>query len=169
MDSFVTNERSYKGLDGFASCNTSQVVSNVCDANLGNFNPNPIALPKVGDHLLSFNLEAALSNLGGDQDLLFTLATMFAEDVPAEVQDIVTAYLNKNWSDVQLHAHTLKGLCATFSAEPLRGMAHELELGAKHRESTTKLGGLVAEIQSLMQSTIYELQATTEAFKAKYA
>lgn len=120
------------------------------------------------DHQLTFDLNAALVNLGGDQDLLQTLAVMFAEDVPSEVREIECALSAQSWNELQLHAHTLKGLCATFSAEPLRGIAHELELGAKHRESVGRLGKLVADIKSLEQATVEELQSQAQSFVSNH-
>lgn len=110
------------------------------------------------DEQLTFDFASALTNLGGDRDLFRVLADMFAEDVPQEIAEISDSLAAQDWERLQLHAHTLKGLCSTFSAEPMRKIAQQLEAGAKAVRAHSELQQLVAELRALEQETVTKLQ-----------
>lgn len=112
----------------------------------------------------TFDFDAALYNLGGDQDLLQLLVNMVAEDIPTEIGELQAKVAEEKTSEVQLHAHALKGLCATFSAEPLRSLAHELEMAAKVGKPIPDLRKIVNQIQYLEQSTVQELRRVASEF-----
>lgn len=112
----------------------------------------------------TFDFDAALFNLGGDRDLLQLLVNMVAEDIPSEISEIQSKIAEQQVGEVQLHAHALKGLCATFSAEPLRSLAHELEMGAKATRPIAELTKIVNQIQYLEQSTVQQLRRVASEF-----
>ena len=112
----------------------------------------------------TFDFQAALYNLGGDQDLLQLLVNMVAEDIPTEIAELQAKVAEEQTCEVQLHAHALKGLCATFSAEPLRSLAHELEMAAKIGKPIPDLRKIINQIQYLEQSTVQELRRVASEF-----
>jgi HPt (histidine-containing phosphotransfer) domain-containing protein len=112
----------------------------------------------------TFDFDAALFNLGGDQDLLQLLVNMVAEDIPVEIIELQSRIAEGQIGEVQLHAHALKGLCATFSVEPMRTLAHDLEMAAKANRPLPELAKVTNQIQSLEQQTVRELRRVANIF-----
>ena len=101
-------------------------------------------LPTSGDFgssdghsdVITLDLGQARENFGCDEALLHEIAHVFIEDVPMIVAELEEACARQDTPTVRRLAHSLKGLCATFGAEPARTYAQGLECNAAtHRES----------------------------------
>jgi HPt (histidine-containing phosphotransfer) domain-containing protein len=73
------------------------------------------------------DLVQARENFGADESLLCEIATVFIEDVPLLVAELEQASQRGDTATVCRMAHSLKGLCATFGAEPARTYAQSIE------------------------------------------
>src|SRR5437588_5629439 len=62
------------------------------------------------------NQEKLLERVGGDQELLASMAGMFPEEVQKCLSALDLARSAKNAGDVHMNAHTLKGICNMFDA-----------------------------------------------------
>ena len=70
---------------------------------------------------------AALAQMGGNQDMLKRMLMRFKEEQEDAVLQIIEAYDDGNAELAHRLAHSLKGIAASISAEPLRFHAAELE------------------------------------------
>lgn len=72
----------------------------------------------------------ALARLGDDEALYAELVSLFVNDAPRQLQAIGDAMAVEDWSALHRHAHTLKGLLATFGAARGEAQSRELEVAA---------------------------------------
>jgi signal transduction histidine kinase/CheY-like chemotaxis protein len=86
------------------------------------------------------NQEKLLQRVGGDQELLASLAGMFPEEVRKCMSALELARSASDPSQVQMNAHTLKGICNMFDATLAASAALDLEIAATD-------GGLGSETQ----------------------
>ncbi len=77
------------------------------------------------------DLEAALSQLDGDEELLSEMIGLFLEDAPRRLDHLHRAWENGDQDSVAEAAHALKGMAGHFGAEALRRQAAELERAAR--------------------------------------
>jgi chemotaxis protein histidine kinase CheA len=92
--------------------------------------------PATPRSAISFRLADARNNLDHDEELMRGMAAIFIDDVPAMCvrlaamcQAIKDGRMTGDEHAAELRhvAHSLKGLAATFGAEPLRELAGGLE------------------------------------------
>jgi HPt (histidine-containing phosphotransfer) domain-containing protein len=81
----------------------------------------------IGCEPVTLDLPLARENFGCDEALLCEIATVFIEDVPQLIAQLEHACQANDKSTVCRTAHSLKGLCATFGAEPARTYAQNIE------------------------------------------
>ena len=74
-----------------------------------------------------FDLDAALSRLDGDRELLRDVAGMFLSESPNMVRAVRSAVASHDARALQISAHALKGSASTFSAAGLVEAAWALE------------------------------------------
>jgi HPt (histidine-containing phosphotransfer) domain-containing protein len=73
------------------------------------------------------NKSAALNALGSNQELLVELAAMYSEDAPELLQDLQNAINRGDSRSAHQALHSLRGLTATFYAEPVVELTREME------------------------------------------
>ena len=80
-------------------------------------------------HLSSspFDFSEALSNIGGDENLLAELASIFLEEYPEILKSVRTAVGNNDGEALVYFAHALKGSVSNFVARDAEGAARKLE------------------------------------------
>lgn len=102
---------------------------------------------------VTLNLYQARQNFGCDEELLQEIAGVFIEDVPLIAAELEEARERNDISTVGRLAHSLKGLCATFGAEPARTYAQHIECDAvKNRESDITRERVQTLVHSLEQT-----------------
>lgn len=74
-----------------------------------------------------FKVEEVLNHFDGDNELIGELIEVFEVSYPECLQKISRALDENNSKDLELHAHTLKGMIANFFAYELKENAFELE------------------------------------------
>ena len=106
---------------------------------------------------VTLDLSQARQNFGSDENLLHEIANVFIEDVPGIADELKAAWLRNDFQTIARLAHSLKGLCATFGAEPSRTYAQRLELDAANCQSAVTLEKIYKLVDTLEQ-TIATLQ-----------
>ncbi len=106
-----------------------------------------------------FDEQKLREHFDNDVDLISELLQIFESSYPDTVSAIENAISEKNYKDLELHAHTLKGMVSNFFAEELRQAAFALEkIGTDESSDDTtsfvsvlkeKLPLLVTEIRSI--------------------
>src|SRR5205809_3577047 len=106
------------------------------------------------------NQEKFLERVGGDQELLVSMAGMFPDEVQKCLSALEAARSAKNASDVQINAHTLKGICNMFDATMAASAALALEVTAQDGAlgSEAQVNILRAELDRAMLA-VRQLQA----------
>jgi HPt (histidine-containing phosphotransfer) domain-containing protein len=110
----------------------------------------------------ALNLSAALERVGGDEELLRELASIFADDYPRQLRLIEEAIATKDWKTVERESHGLKGAVANFSAADAVEAARTLEFAARE--------GRYAELAPLLEQLREELarvRSELERFSAR--
>lgn len=106
---------------------------------------------------VTLDLTQARQNFGCDENLLHEIASVFIEDVPGIAAELQVACLRNDLPTVVRMAHSLKGLCATFGAEPARSYAQRLELDATNCRSGVSMDKVYILID-MLNRTIAALQ-----------
>ena len=112
-----------------------EAVQPAPDASTADTPPDPI------------DLVEALPRFGDDLHFLADLLAELMDDFPQRLSVMHSALEHSAWDDLYRHAHNLKGVASSFSAEPLTSLAQQLEYQARAGERT-----LVAD--SLQQITL---------------
>jgi signal transduction histidine kinase/CheY-like chemotaxis protein/HPt (histidine-containing phosphotransfer) domain-containing protein len=103
-----------------------------------------------------FNRAEALALIGDDEELFAEIAGIFVADAPGYLTDMQDALIQSDWSRLSRIAHTLKGLCATFSAPHAEADARRLEEAAngKDAEVCSRLAVIVAHQTEAMVNAL---------------
>lgn len=103
----------------------------------------------------AFDRNAFLANFHGMEDLAIQTINSFLSTLPSVVSALEIAIQNRNAIDVELNAHTIKGVVSNFFAEPSRILALQLEqMGSANN---------LEQAEKLFMQLKDELQKLTEA------
>lgn len=105
-----------------------------------------------------FNRAQALESLGGDEELLANVASLFVDEAVSYRQALVAALAAGDAATLQREAHTVKSVLATFAYELGRERALHLEQLAA--------SGNLAGAEAATAEVIAALQTLSEALKA---
>ncbi len=136
----------------------------------------PIAIPATGGNsanspanlgLLAagtqvFNLEPTLERLGGNRSLFVTLAEFFLEDVDKLVERLQAALHHQTPREIELAAHGIKGLCATFDGSQGVAAAWAIERAAQAKDldnSPKLIEPLISAIAHLKEALTSEIRS----------
>ena len=103
---------------------------------------------------------AALSRVGGDEELLRELASLFLGDYPQALEQLRVSVANRETRDVERLAHGLKGSVSNFGANEVHAAARALEesgrggaldqIEDRFHQLETALGRLRPELEALV-------------------
>ena len=106
------------------------------------------------------NIKELKIHFDGDEELIGELVEVFETSYPETLSSIKASIENSNYNDLELHAHTMKGMIANFFAEELKEAAFILEkMGRDKKAEGTEeqiakleqgLPVLVSEIKSII-------------------
>ena len=81
----------------------------------------------VPEQLAGLDLSAALSRVGGDEELLKEIAEIFLDQCPEALHDVRAAVEANDHEALQHAAHSLKGSVGNFGAQQAFEAAYRLE------------------------------------------
>ena len=102
--------------------------------------------------------KGALRRVGGDEDLLRELSTLFESEIPGKIDLLRSAIAGKDFQETALVAHNIKGAAGTIGAEACRAAAGNLESAA--REGKEEL------VVSFLERLEIELERIREVLSA---
>jgi HPt (histidine-containing phosphotransfer) domain-containing protein len=102
--------------------------------------------------------QAALAALGGDADLLRELGTMFCEDAPQLLDELQQSVTSGDSEAARRAVHSLKGLSATFYAQPTVELAADLESSVATGELDVLRNGGIDRLRAAIETLASELQ-----------
>jgi HPt (histidine-containing phosphotransfer) domain-containing protein len=110
--------------------------------------------------MMLFDEKQLKNHFDGDDELIGELVEVFEESYLPCLDSIKKALEESNHKDLELHAHTLKGMIANFFAMDLKHAAAELELMARNEtisgpeahidHLSTGLPVLITELKSIV-------------------
>ena len=107
-----------------------------------------------------FDRTAAMKVVGGDEDLLREITTLFLEELPGSLDRIRKSMEQGDAAAMEQAAHSLKGSVANFGAERARRAAYALEvIGKEGRldgadEAFTALEAALSELEPVLKKSI---------------
>lgn len=106
-----------------------------------------------------FDESKLMSHFDNDKEMIGELLEVFESTYEETLGELKSALSESNFKNVELHAHTLKGMIANFFSDDLKESAYQLELSGKnenieghasHIENLeSKLPQLVSEIEEM--------------------
>jgi PAS domain S-box-containing protein len=82
-----------------------------------------------------WNKAAALSRVRGKNERLNILVQMFLDDMPARIEAIQAALRERDYAEVGMLAHSIKGVVGNLSADSLHAVAANVESAAKAEDA----------------------------------
>ena len=108
---------------------------------------------------LVFDRAQALESLGGDEELLANVASLFVDEAVSYRQALIDALAAGDAATLQREAHTVKSVLATFAYEAGRERALRLEQLAA--------SGNLEAAKAATDEVIAALQTLSEVLKAR--
>lgn len=82
----------------------------------------------------TFDAQALLTRVQGHRKIALKIAGVFIKDAPARLDDLRKSLAQSDVKNIQITAHTLKGMAANLSGEAVRQIASEMEEASKTGE-----------------------------------
>ena len=79
-----------------------------------------------------FDKSALIARLGGNEEFLSELLSLFEHDTPLQLKKLKQAIEDNDAARVTLHAHTVKGSSANIGAQALSNAALDIEMAGKN-------------------------------------
>ncbi len=93
----------------------------------------------------------------GGEDLIQQMCSLFIENAPKRVEDILQGWETKDFTRIEKGAHSLKSSSGNLGAMVLMELCQEIETLAE-RSNEGSLAALIPKINSLAEMTIKEIQ-----------
>ncbi len=103
------------------------------------------------------NQEELKTHFAGDEELILELVDVFNETYPDVLSSIKSAARDGDFKNLELHAHTLKGMIANFFASELKDAAFELEKMGREQKLGDS-GPHIIKLESGLPALVGELK-----------
>ncbi len=103
-----------------------------------------------------FDHSALLQRIMNDEDILAAILDSFSNNIGEITKKLEESIKKQNFTDIQLHAHSIKGAASNVSAISTQNVAESIEIAAQNQEINkiqTFFHALKKEIASFMQLT----------------
>ena len=105
-----------------------------------------------------FNKEELLKRVINNHDLVITLLTMFIEDIPKILNNLILAAEANDPEQVVAEAHNLKGSSYNLTANKIGDLAKEIEAEAKEKN--------MDKVKALLPDLVEQLELAIDHFKS---
>ena len=76
--------------------------------------------------------ESLKNHFAGDEEMILELLAVFESSYGEIFDGVKASILEKNFKDLQYHAHTLKGMVSNFFSDSIKSACYDLELMGKN-------------------------------------
>jgi|GEM_PF-1257575 len=108
----------------------------------------------------------ALSAVCDDEEIIIEISAAVCEDTPASMKKVLTAVRERDFANLELYAHRIKGAMATFGAKTVSACAAQLEQAGKEEDIDTAQA-LIEQMQADVDSLLSFLAEPDWIQKAK--
>lgn len=112
--------------------------------------------------MAQINIDEFKSHYGEDIDIVGDLIEIFEASYPETLSSIERAITENNFKDLELHAHTLKGMCSNFFSEELKNSCLGLEKMGKDQALEDNHRDLINNLSENLPKLIEELKELVE-------
>ena len=116
----------------------------------------------LGKVMAQINIDEFKSHYGDDIDIVGDLIEIFEVSYPETLSSIEKAIIEKNFKDLELHAHTLKGMCSNFFSEELKSSCLSLEKMGRDQVLADNHKDLLNNLDENLPKLIEELKELVE-------
>ena len=116
----------------------------------------------LGKVMAQINIDEFKSHSGDDIDIVGDLIEIFEVSYPETLSSIEKAIIEKNFKDLELHAHTLKGMCSNFFSEELKSSCLSLEKMGRDQVLADNHKDLLNNLDENLPKLIEELKELVE-------
>ncbi len=102
--------------------------------------------------------QALCDHFSGDEELIVDLIEFFEDSYNDTLNPLKDALASETFRDIELHAHTLKGMIANFFSSELKDYAEQLEVQGKEKKLESA-DALVEKLVAGIPLLIEELKA----------
>lgn len=85
----------------------------------------------------TFDKEALMERVDGDEELAKELLELYLEDVPDRINAIKQAQTSGDMKTITIEAHTIKGSSSNIGADDIKEAAFQVELAGKDENQET--------------------------------
>lgn len=103
---------------------------------------------------MTFNESELLEHFDNDKEMISDLIEVLEETYPETLANLKAALDAQTFAEIELHAHTLKGMLSNFFCDELKEKAFELEKMGREKSldhATEKYSELEKQIPGLLQ------------------
>ncbi|MGF2411361.1 MAG: Hpt domain-containing protein, partial [Ferruginibacter sp.] len=95
----------------------------------------------------------------GNKVFIDKMVNLFIEQIPASVEEMQDAYLNKNFDTVKRVAHRIKPSIDNMGINSLKTEVREIEVLALENQNSPKLIQLIQQLDSTLKKVVHALQS----------
>lgn len=103
------------------------------------------------------NLSRMLERFDHDRELVDEVMAVFVSETPERVRRLADAAKQGDMEQLVRLAHSLKGVCGTMHAEPLRELSYQVEMAARVGEAQVA-GDLVPQVLAMLGELSHYLE-----------
>jgi CheY-like chemotaxis protein len=103
-----------------------------------------------------FDHETFLHRMQNNAQTAHTLARVFLQDIPRQLEKLQKATANDDMTNARLHAHSIKGMAANINSEAVRSCALQVE-DAAHAHELDTVQELVPRLRALCDLLVQRL------------
>lgn len=122
----------------------------------------PLSLSPEVESMLVFDSDFLLETMDGDRDMVTMLLEVFVDEHLDDGHKIVRALQAGDFDQVQMIAHSLKGVAASLGTEQIHALAEQVEREVKARPNSEKLEELCELLKMVFTPAALEIQSFLE-------
>lgn len=105
------------------------------------------------------NKEELRLHFDGDEELILELLEVFEESYPETLSLLKKSLEESNAKDLELHAHTLKGMVSNFFAQSLKEAAFSLEKMGRSEDFSSEGSAHITILEKGLPELVVEIKS----------
>lgn len=107
---------------------------------------------------MSINIDQLNNDFDGDKEMIRALLEVFESSYTEHLEKLESSILRKDFENIKLHAHTLKGMCSNFFAEKAVELSLYIEIQGREANDAADLDDKLKELKMAIYEAVVELK-----------
>lgn len=95
--------------------------------------------------------------LNGNEKMVNRFIGIFKNQTPEQLNTLITAVAQDDWSQVSITAHAIKSQCKYLGLDEMAELAHKIELSAENHKELNLIPGLATTLQTKINKVLAHL------------